>query len=327
MSSPQATNWKVRSTSLDFIPQSNDGSIKIAMLIIIALTIAAIAGLGCYYAYRQPRLTMQSWDDCAAYPTPTGADYTPIGNLIDARDGKSYEIRKFSDGKCWMVDNLRYGGVVDACAGKSSFSGNGSTTATNQFGDGTYGDCRDPAASGESGSKLLVKVWTIFYPPATWQNGTVPSPCLNSTACGYYYNWQGAMQDPDAYFRVIFTTPAYPWQGICPTGWHIPKGGVNNDDTSEFVRLANCAEGNCAAIGDGIQNGFFQPGFNWKGLYSGYSISSGSLLSQGSLGLFWSSVQVSASSAYYLFFISSSVYPASTFYGKNFGFAVRCVKD
>ncbi len=94
--------------------------------------------------------TMQGWDDCASLVTPTGTNFTQGPILTDIRDNKQYEIRKFSDGKCWMVDNLMYGGDTDACAGKSTFDGNGSATPSNQFGTGTFGDCRDPRVGGSA---------------------------------------------------------------------------------------------------------------------------------------------------------------------------------
>ena len=51
--------------------------------------------------------------DCESFPTPAAGSYTSIGTLTDSRDGKLYEIRKQADGKCWMADNLAYGGDTD----------------------------------------------------------------------------------------------------------------------------------------------------------------------------------------------------------------------
>jgi uncharacterized protein (TIGR02145 family) len=314
------------------IPAGFNSRKSLKLTVIILAVAAFIAGLDHHHSTRQPRLTMQGWDDCAAYPTPSGDGYTPIGNLIDARDGKSYEIRKFSDGNCWMADNLRYGGIVDACAGKTGFLGGGSASgivvptrgsdagevaftakgsadATGQFGAGTYGDCRDPAAGLAA-------------------NANDSNPCNDGDAkCGYYYSWQAAMQDPGAYFGSDYTTPSYPWKGICPAGWHVPNGGGGNG-VSEFVKLANCANGDCNAAGGGKQAGFFQPGSSWKGVYSGFAGSAGSLFSQGSLGYFWSSAGNSAASANGLAFGSASVLPEWSYgYYRGNGFAVRCIKD
>ena len=91
--------------------------------------------------------SMQSFThaDCQAFPTPVGKGYTKVGTLTDERDGKLYEVRKFADGKCWMVDNLAFGGATaqggsDVCQNRTSFDGEGYTTPTHRFGAGTYGD-------------------------------------------------------------------------------------------------------------------------------------------------------------------------------------------
>jgi uncharacterized protein (TIGR02145 family) len=257
---------------------------------------------------------MQGWDGCAALPTPTytagtkSTYFTQGLTLMDARDGKSYEIRKFPDGKCWMVDNLRYGGQTDNCSGRTAFSGNGSSSATNRFGTGTYGDCRDPHAGGSA-------------------------PCAaGGTQCGYYYNWQATMQAASAYYNVSYTT-TYPHQGICPTGWHVPRGGT--DDNSEFVKLDKSV-GGTGANGQTSTNytSFWKPTSTtsvttsdpWKGIYSGSSGSSGGLSSQSSYGYWWSSTQVDATLAYYLFVHTSFVSPQG-YSNKNGGFTVRCVQD
>jgi uncharacterized protein (TIGR02145 family) len=52
--------------------------------------------------------------------------------------------------------------------------------------------------------------------------------------------------------------------------------------------------------------------------------SNGSLLSVGSLGVYWSST-VSGTSAYYLYFSSSNAYMNNNY--RAIGFSVRCLKD
>ena len=46
---------------------------------------------------------------CALFPTPTLDGYTEVGTLIDERDGQAYMVRKYSDGHCWLAENLKYG--------------------------------------------------------------------------------------------------------------------------------------------------------------------------------------------------------------------------
>jgi uncharacterized protein (TIGR02145 family) len=258
---------------------------------------------------------------CNALPTPAALSYTSVGTMTDSRDGKQYEIRKFADGKCWMVDNLRYGGSTDSCAGRSAFSGNGSATATNRFGTNTYGDCRDPTATG---------------------NGTVAAPCLGTTSCGYYYNWQAAMQASGAYYNNSYTTPSYPHQGICPTGWHVPRGATGNNDLlttyvddNEFSFLDRANGGTGANNQSGASyTGFWKPTSTstvtpsdpFKSLYSGSVGSAGALSYQGSYGYWWSSTQSTATVAYYLYVSTSYVAP-QYYTNEYYGYAVRCVLD
>ena len=57
--------------------------------------------------------------------------------------------------------------------------------------------------------------------------------------------------------------------------------------------------------------------------YAGY-VSNSSLLSVGSSGNYWSRNAYSATNAYYLWFDSSSVYPADNL-ARYLGFSIRCV--
>jgi uncharacterized protein (TIGR02145 family) len=231
--------------------------------------------------------------------------------LMDARDGKKYEIRKFPDGKCWMVDNLRYGGTTDACSGKTTFSGNGAAAASNRFGANTYGDCRDAKIGAPSGT-----------------------PCYNTTACGYYYNWQAAMQASGAYYNVSYTTPSYPWQGICPDGWHLPRGGT--DDSSEFITLDKAVGGTGANSQTGANyvhfwkvtiNNVITSTDPWKGVLAGASINnSGGLIDQSLYGNWWSSTESSATNTYCLYIYSSNMHPQYNV-NNNDGRSLRCIKD
>jgi uncharacterized protein (TIGR02145 family) len=269
--------------------------------------------------------TMQTWTGCAALATPAYTEgvkatyFTQGPCLTDERDGKNYEIRKFPDGKCWMVDNLAYGGTTDACSGKTAFAGAGSATASNTFGTGTYGDCRDPRVGASS-----------------------TGPCYNSNQCGYHYNWQGAMQLASAYNSTSVSYPSGTPSttnyitGICPTGWHLPSGGTNIT-ASEFQKLHNSVGGGATEdYNNGVPyTAFWKPTSTstltssdpWKGLYSGLANSVGSLSLQGSVGYWWSSTESSAASAYLLDVSTSDVLPQSNYLGKGYGFSVRCVQN
>jgi len=234
--------------------------------------------------------TMQGWDDCASLVAPIGTNFTQGPILTDLRDNKQYEIRKFSDGKCWMVDNLMYGGDVDACAGKTTFDGNGSATPSNQFGAGTFGDCRDPRVGGSA-------------------------PCTaGSTTCGYYYNWQAAMQHETAYYNTTYIGPTTNVQGLCPEGWRLPSSNTSGDFGALHSLVGSPA------------TGFWQSPGNWKGVYGGYCVGSGAIDRQGTYGYWWSTTLSTVTRSYLMYFINNNAVMTYTWY-KNGGFSIRCLKN
>jgi uncharacterized protein (TIGR02145 family) len=251
---------------------------------------------GNQYMAVEPLGAMQGWNGCKSLLTPSGANFTQGPTLMDARDGKKYEIRKFSDGKCWMVDNLKYGGSVDNCANRTTLIYD-QADPSNIFGAGTYGDCRDPSVGTPSYGDYNA-------------NGY-----CSANLCGYFYNWQAVMQYPSAYTNNSWAPVAqdYPWQGICPSGWHVPTGG--NDDSLELNYLF----------------GHVTPYTNWKIVYGGDAVD-GRIGWQGAQHELYTSTPESANSAcmldsatlstsvYYIFCGHSSI-------PKNRAFAVRCVKN
>jgi uncharacterized protein (TIGR02145 family) len=233
---------------------------------------------------------------------------------MDARDGKKYEIRKFPDGKCWMVDNLAYGGTTEAngstdyCAGKTSALTYGSSSSygsanPNWFigNNNLYGDCRDPAI------------------------GSAYAPCQNHQ-CGYYYNWQAAMQAAGAYSGISFV-PTLPHQGICPQGWHLPSGY-----SGEFAALISIVGGSWAASTN-YQTTFWQPSSTnaisstdpWKCVLVGHCYNTGEFIDQ-AVGSWWSTTDENGASANWMLG-THQTNSNPPYYYKNYGLSVRCIKD
>ncbi len=246
-----------------------------------------------------PQTDMQCFDQCESWETPTygtmsysnanGLNASARTYLTDLRDGKQYEVRKFADGKCWMANDLMYGGVTDACLSRTTYSGNGSTTPTGRFGTGTYGDCRN-------------------------------SPGYAT----YLYNWQAVMQNVSAYYNTTYSGPTQNVQGLCPQGWHVPTGGP----AGEQVALDK-AIGGTGANGQSSGNGytFWRPGGNFLGTYSGYCTADyGALGHQGAYNGYWSSTEANATTAYFAFvYYNANHVQRST--EKWTGLSVRCVKN
>ena len=217
---------------------------------------------------------------------------------VDARDNHTYWVQQLGDGKCWMLTNLGYAG-----GGTNTYSD--TKTLTN----GTVGSAAYTVAS--------------YYIPTgsnVTTEPTAPSTSTNGTGQhGYLYNWCAAMGDQQSTSACLSASTPAPSASIsiCPAGWRLPVG-----NGGEFTALNNAVNsgstsGDAGLIGSpwlAQRSGFWQRSAFWN---SGFG-------SQGSSGYYWSSSQYSATSAYRLFFDSSSVGLASSS-NKSVGFAVRCV--
>ena len=214
---------------------------------------------------------------------------------VDARDNRTYWVQKMDDGKCWMLTNLAYAG-----GGTNTYSDTIPTTIL---------------TNGTSDASTIYTAAKYYVPtganPTT--EPTNPSTSTNGTGqYGYLYNWcaaMGAQTTTSACANA--TTPAPSTTiSICPANWRLPIG-----NGGEFTLLNN-------AVNSGLTNTDAGLRSEWLAQRSGYWYNG--FGSQGSYGYYWSSTQSSATSAHYLSFSSTSVYPAGTS-NKLGGFAVRCV--
>ena len=140
--------------------------------------------------------------------------------------------------------------------------------------------------------------------------GNTPAKC---DTYGGLYRWDEAMQ--------YVTTPGA--QGICPTGWHIPK-------LAEFETLKTTVSGNgnsLKAIGQGSGGGAGTNTSGFSALLAGGSDSIGYFYNLGFNSTFWSSTEFSATLANFLDLYYTDNYIALYFDTKEYGFCVRCVKD
>ena len=149
-------------------------------------------------------------------------------------------------------------------------------------------------------------------------NYTIPTSSLSGFIS---YDTSNAYVDSDGGFYTWYTatagigTTALSTQGqnaavsICPKGWRLPTGGNSN---SEFQALHSNYNSSSVLRSNPVNltlSGFVQNS-------SRYNQSSG--------GYYWSSTVNSSYGAYFLYLVSSGVYPAASRY-KYIGFSVRCI--
>jgi uncharacterized protein (TIGR02145 family) len=151
----------------------------------------------------------------------------------------------------------------------------------------------------------------------------------NCATDGGLYQWAEAMGFPSACNFQLFTacgaaisTPNH--QGICPTGWHIPK-------TAEWNTLENAlgsaTAGNQmkATTGWNTSSGTNSSGFS--GLPAGSRLYRGGFLDRGIYAYFWEAKEDNASLANYRYLNENVANMFAFSNNKTLGLSVRCVKD
>ena len=234
----------------------------------------------------------------------------------DVRDNKIYWVAKLKDGNIWMTQNLDYDLSV---AENQTLTPSTSNVTENRTVTPANTDLA--TFSTDYNSIYYLDGGDTYYANGTTKTegySSLPEDDTNRHyAQGDYYSWKAAT----AGVGTTSITNADVNESICPSGWRLPTS--NSAD-------ANYSFGNLVkqyGYTSSSQSGTTDATLLASPLFfaRGGNVYSGSLLSRGSSGLYWSSRAYSySSSAYYLFFYSSRVTP-SNYYDRFGGFSVRCV--
>ena len=315
--------------------------------------IAAIALAGSAYAisliaptnltYQAPSVntTLQSYTatDCTSMDT-----YATV-ILVDARDSKSYRVRKMPDGRCWMIDNLALAtGTtltstntdIDTDAGDDFVSVWSSLDGTPVQSAAThnYGACTSASSvtiangvgaltcDGSATYSDANDGFVAYSDPSLAENPIYDNCAINDninlnslTGCGYFYNWYTATAGSGNYQKGGNVNSS-----ICPAGWSIPKGNAVSAQ-NEFGVLNNAmATGSTTSsvsVTPGTSVNWFSKG-PFEGILAGHYISS--FTSSGTNGYYWSS------SVNNILNINSSNFSSIGSSGtRNYGLAIRCL--
>ena len=314
-----------------------------------------------YAVWLESQGDLQGWMGCnnldaATYDSNTGAlDLTKksVTALTDQRDNETYAIAKLADGNCWMIENLRLEAEdTRSDANKALAQGYGTSTTYGNFSgladaEPAWANSITTANSlySTDGANSTINIGTssASYRFPRYNNtntsARASSPTGNGVAMysyGNYYTWAAAIAD-----TTVYTTNNQSAENtsICPSGWHLPKGGSkSNEANNEFWSLivtginGGTNPANYSSSTTPYYNGTAEAGpianalrtYPNNFVYSGY-VSVGSVYYRGSYGFFWSSSAVSSYSAYYLYLSSSGVYPGTHSDVKYGGRTVRCV--
>ncbi len=321
----------------------------------------ATKGLKLYAVWIQSAGSLQS--DTASVcanlttaPTDGTANLSSVSALTDERDNSTYAIAKLADGNCWMIENLRLEAEdTRSDANKSLTQGYGTSTTYGNFTGladaestgftGTY-TANGLYYSGTQEGTASIDIGTTDYPAyrmPRYNNLNTANRAQNSPnnttggmySYGNYYTWHAAIADLTYNDTNNNSTTS---TSLCPTGWHLPKGGdKSNEANNELWSL----------VVDGINGGTKPANYDsetrpyYTGtpegsdasnklraypnnfLYSGY-FGSSSAGNRGSYGLYWSSAVSSLSTSYRLYLGSSSVGPGTSSSNKYSGYSIRC---
>jgi uncharacterized protein (TIGR02145 family) len=255
------------------------------------------------------------------YPTLqslTSATCSTIPTVYrDTRDSQLYYVNKLADGKCWMLDNLRY-------------KPNGDTT-------GTVTESFSATQVANTGSNLGYDVANYIDPISETTSGTgycyndTNKSTYNITKCGLLYNYYTATAG--TYPQANFTTNgSFATGSICPANWHLPTGYNSDANFNDLAVLNGYMAGDGAPYQtSSTSDSKYYSGWQYSGAFAGvFSGNYGTSFSnQGVTGNLWSSSVYSASYGYNLYFNFSSlnVNPGTNYPSRNLGFGVRCVID
>jgi uncharacterized protein (TIGR02145 family) len=250
--------------------------------------------------------TLQSLTAATCSTTPT--------IYRDSRDSQLYYVKKLDDGKCWMIDNLKYKPNGDTTGTvTASFSAAQVATDTYLTADGT-------GATGTNYDNYNAAKYIDPVAEAYCNNNT-DKPATNITKCGLLYNFYTATAGVK---NTVITGNAT--SSICPSNWHLPTGRDVNGDFAVLNGSMYADQLSTGSIATGT--GYYQ---NWQysgdfaGIYTGSYTTSSFALYPGEGGYFWSSSVESESNSYYLGFTLSTVNAGRLNNARNYGFGVRCV--
>lgn len=300
----------------------------------------SIKGKALYAVWVEATETMQEWNSC---------DELEIGDVLalqDARDDNTYGVAKLSDGKCWMIENLRLESA-DSVGEKASLAQgyNPSFTGLANSENGNFADSTTPNSlySTDGSTSNVVSGNYIGTRFPRYNNTNTHSldgePTQGSDQIfgyGNYYTWAAVVADTTASNSL---NTAVETTSICPTGWHIPKGGNKSieedndywklvvDGINGGVKPVNYGSSNRPYYYDSVEGTAvsellkrFPNNIVQSGYYSGSSASGG-----GSVGRYWTSVTSINNGAYMLNMERERVDPGTYNYPKYYGFTVRCL--
>ena len=170
---------------------------------------------------------LQNWNGCS---TLSSGDVTA---LTDTRDGNTYTVAKLSDGKCWMIENLR---LDDTATLSSLDTNNPALPLINVYGSSTSNHLSSSTEPSNwcFGSEASCTDQSMFY------DGNLRALSNSTTnikdeayGIGGYYNWYSATAGNGTY-SAYNTGSGGVTGSICPSGWELPASSYAFSDSDSW---------------------------------------------------------------------------------------------
>ena len=168
----------------------------------------------------------QNWNGCDSM---SAGDITA---LTDTRDNNTYAVAKYTDGNCWMMENIR----LDLSDENLEINGFNTNKPTRAFAQ-TINEDHPTSTNSFCASSTAACVNTIKHNTDNTNRTLTASYNTNDTATswysyGHYYNWHtitagnGTLADSTAGATVS--------GDICPSSWRLPTGYGNAGNYSRL---------------------------------------------------------------------------------------------
>ena len=320
-------------------------------------------GLSLYAVWVKSAGYLQNWTGCGSLASGT------VTALTDQRDGETYAVAKLADDNCWIIENLRLENTATHNSDGTLAQGYGTSTTYGNFSGladpeplSSFGHTTANSLYSTDGNNNTININTNHnnagcrFPrynntntPTTIsdrpQNPTTNS-ATNSTSnasmysYGNYYTWPAAIADTSHYNT---NNQSVTNTSICPSGWHLPKGGdktneINNEIWALVVTSIN------SGVTPANYNSETKPHYTGTAeaspianslraypnnfVYSGFITQRATISSRGSYGFYWTSTAVSAnneSNAYVFAISKEEIAPGTDTTMKYYGFPIRCL--
>lgn len=178
-------------------------------------------GLQLYANWVQSEGDLQGWRGCEAM------NVGDVTALTDTRDGNTYAVAKYADGKCWMMENLRLD-LSDTDVTISAQNTNKPTSAfmtvanthpasSNSFCNGGNAGCVDRVLHNTNNiNRELTPSYNANNSSSSWYS------------YGVYYNYYTATAGNGGF--DLATKGAQVNGDICPMGWRMPTAYTKTND-------------------------------------------------------------------------------------------------